>query len=117
MLKSAIAAGVGFAGATGIDLAGMMRAMAGTLSGPLQISNWPYYIDKETVPNFQKRFGIAVNYIEDINDNDSLFGKIAGPLQAGQNPGRESSFPRATWSIAWSSSAGWRSSPRQRSPI
>jgi len=93
MLKSAIAAGVGFAGATGIDLAGMMRAMAGTLSGPLQISNWPYYIDKETVPNFQKRFGIAVNYIEDINDNDSLFGKIAGPLQAGQNPGRDIIVP------------------------
>ena len=93
MLRTAAAAGVSFAAATGVDLAAMMRAKAGTLSGPLLISNWPYYIDKETVPNFQKQFGITVNYIEDINDNDSLFGKIAGPLQAGQNPGRDIIVP------------------------
>jgi spermidine/putrescine transport system substrate-binding protein len=93
MLKSAIAAGATFAGATGIDLAGLLQAKAAALSGPLVISNWPYYIDKDTVPNFQKKFGIEVNYIEDINDNDSLFGKIAGPLQAGQNPGRDIIVP------------------------
>ena len=50
------------------------------LAGPLTISTWPYYIDKDTIPNFEKAFGVDVKYIEDINDNDSLFGKIAGSL-------------------------------------
>jgi spermidine/putrescine-binding protein len=77
MLKSAIMAGASFTSAMGLDLAGMERVLAATLSGPLLISNWPYYIDKNTVPNFEKQFAIKVNYIEDINDNDSLFGKIA----------------------------------------
>jgi spermidine/putrescine transport system substrate-binding protein len=93
-MKSAVVAGAGFAAATGVDLAGMARALAESkLSGPLIISNWPYYIDKNTVPNFEKKFGIKVNYIEDINDNDSLFGKIAGPLQTGRNPGRDIIVP------------------------
>jgi spermidine/putrescine transport system substrate-binding protein len=94
LLKTAVLAGASFAAATGVDLAGMARALAETkLSGPLLISNWPYYIDKNTVPNFAKKFGIKVNYVEDINDNDSLFGKIAGPLQTGQNPGRDIIVP------------------------
>lgn len=93
MLKSAMMAGASFTSAMGLDLAGMERVLAATLSGPLLISNWPYYIDKNTVPNFEKQFAIKVNYIEDINDNDSLFGKIAGPLQAGQNPGRDVIVP------------------------
>src|SRR5215470_4675963 len=93
-LKSAVMAGAGLAAAAGLDLAAPGRARAdATLTGPLLISNWPYYIDKGTVPNFQEKFGIEVKYIEDINDNDSLFGKIAGPLQAGQNPGRDIIVP------------------------
>ena len=93
VLKSAVMAGAAFAGATGIDLAAVMKARAADITGPLEISQWPYYIDKETVPNFAKKFAIKVDYIEDINDNDSLFGKIAGPLQSGQNPGRDIIVP------------------------
>src|SRR5438270_2434704 len=93
-MKSAVIAGAGFAAATGVDLAGMARALADSkLTGPLTISNWHYYIDKNTGPNFEKKFGISVKYIEDINDNDSLFGKIAGPLQTGRNPGRDIIVP------------------------
>jgi spermidine/putrescine transport system substrate-binding protein len=45
------------------------------------------------VPTFEKRYDVQVRYIEDINDNPSLFGKIAGPLQAGRNPDRDIIVP------------------------
>jgi spermidine/putrescine transport system substrate-binding protein len=95
LLKSSILAGAAFAGATGIDLAAALRrAQADTgLSGPLLISNWPYYIAKNTVADFKTRFGVDVNYVEDINDNDTLFGKIAGPLRMGRNPDRDIIVP------------------------
>jgi spermidine/putrescine transport system substrate-binding protein len=94
-IKSAVAAGAGLAAASGLDLAAMTRAFAADakLAGPLLISNWPYYIGPKTVAVFEKKFGIKVRYIEDINDNPSLFGKIAGPLQAGRNPDRDIIVP------------------------
>jgi spermidine/putrescine transport system substrate-binding protein len=94
-IKSAVAAGAGLAAATGLDLANVTRALAADapLSGPLLISNWPYYISPKTVPAFQKKFGVKVRYIEDINDNPSLLGKIAGSLQAGRNPDRDIIVP------------------------
>jgi spermidine/putrescine transport system substrate-binding protein len=93
MLKNAIVAGAGLA-ACGLDPATIVAALADpALSGPLTISSWPYYIDKETIPNFEQKFGVEVKYIEDINDNDSLFGKIAGPLQTGRNPSRDIIVP------------------------
>jgi spermidine/putrescine transport system substrate-binding protein len=94
-IKATVAAGAGAAAAMGIDAAGMTRALAAasSLSGPLLISNWPYYISPKTVPAFERRYGVQVRYIEDINDNPSLFGKIAGPLQAGRNPDRDIVVP------------------------
>ncbi len=74
---------------------------AGTLSDrrlgkTLTISNWPLYIDidektkkRPTIEQFQKRFGVKVNYIEDINDNATFFGKIQAPLSRGQSIGRD----------------------------
>ncbi|MFY9778993.1 MAG: spermidine/putrescine ABC transporter substrate-binding protein [Candidatus Baltobacteraceae bacterium] len=94
-IKSTVAAGVGLAAAMGMDAADMTRALAAapSPSGPLLISNWPYYISPKTVPAFEKSSGVKVRYIEDINDNPSLFGKIAGPLQAGRNPDRDIIVP------------------------
>ncbi len=80
------------AGALGLTLRGPSVA-AEPLSGPLVMSTWPYYIDKETLPDFQAKFGVEVKYIEDINDNPGLFGKIAGPLQMGRNPSRDIIVP------------------------
>jgi spermidine/putrescine transport system substrate-binding protein len=79
------------AGAASLPMLG--RAEAAQLSGPLVMSTWPYYIDKQTLPDFESKFGIEVKYIEDINDNNGLFGKIAGPLAAGRNPGRDIIVP------------------------
>lgn len=93
-IQSSVMAGAAIAATTGLDPITVSRALADTkLSGPLLISNWPFYIGKTTVSDFQTQFGIDVKYVEDINDNDSLFGKIAGPLQMGQNPGRDIIVP------------------------
>ncbi|MEE9196672.1 MAG: hypothetical protein V3U45_00890, partial [bacterium] len=40
-----------------------------TLTGPLNYSNWPFYIDEQTNSDFEAEFGVSVNYVEDINDN------------------------------------------------
>jgi spermidine/putrescine transport system substrate-binding protein len=73
-------------------------AAAGAQALPKTItwSNWPLYIDvnekKKTHPSlvaFEKKYGVHVKYVEDINDNDSFFGKIQGPLSQGQSVGRD----------------------------
>jgi spermidine/putrescine transport system substrate-binding protein len=61
----------------------------GEPSGELNISNWPFYIDKETVPEFEEETGITVEYNEDVNDNASFFGKIQPLLQEGDAGGRD----------------------------
>jgi spermidine/putrescine transport system substrate-binding protein len=67
-----------------------------TLPKTITFSNWPLYIDvnekSKTHPSlvqFQKKYGVNVRYIEDINDNDSFFGKIQGPLSQGKSVGRD----------------------------
>src|SRR5690242_9581433 len=40
--------------------------VSGKPSGQLTISNWPLYIDKNTVPEFEKATGVQVKYIEDV---------------------------------------------------
>ena len=71
-------------------------AVAQTLAKTLTFSNWPLYIDinekTKTHPSldaFTKNYGVKVKYVEDINDNDSFFGKIEGPLSQGQSIGRD----------------------------
>ena len=66
-------------------------AVAQKLPKTITFSNWPLYIDVEgrrrirrSTP-FKKHYGVKVRYIEDINDNDSFFGKIEGPLSQGQS--------------------------------
>jgi spermidine/putrescine transport system substrate-binding protein len=57
-------------------------------------SNWPLYIDVKahrhpSLDQFSKKYGVKVRYIEDINDNDSFFGKIQAQLRRGQSIGRD----------------------------
>jgi len=85
--QSALAAG-------GVALGGSLLAAckgkeAARSAGPLRVSNWPLYIDKNTVPNFQKDTGITVQYTEDVNDNDEFFAKIDEPLKRGQSIDRD----------------------------
>lgn len=62
-----------------------------TLTGPLNYSNWPFYIDEEqdTLKQFETEFGVSVNYVEDINDNEEFFAIIEPALSAGQDTGKD----------------------------
>jgi spermidine/putrescine transport system substrate-binding protein len=64
------------------------------LAKTLNFSNWTLYMDTKgkTFPSleaFQKKTGVNVNYVEDINDNASFFAKIQGPLSRGQSIDRD----------------------------
>src|SRR5215210_5873488 len=61
----------------------------GEASGTLTISNWPFYIDKQTVPDFEEETGITVDYTEDVNDNNQFFGKVQPQLESGEAGGRD----------------------------
>jgi spermidine/putrescine transport system substrate-binding protein len=73
--------------------------LEGKPSGELTISNWPLYIDKGTVPAFEKKTGISVKYIEDVNDNAGFFGKMQPLLSQGESGGR-SLFVVTDWMAA-----------------
>jgi spermidine/putrescine transport system substrate-binding protein len=60
-------------------------------------SNWPSYIDIDdkvatdhpTLDAFKKETGVTVNYVEDINDNQTFYAKIQPQLSKGQDTGRD----------------------------
>ena len=65
-----------------------------TISDVVNVANWTLYIDlsddeltRPTVTAFEAEYGTKVNYQEVINDNDSFFGTIKAPLQAGEDAG------------------------------
>ncbi len=86
----ALAACGGGGGIEGTDTGGDISVAKsdGKASGDLTISNWPFYIDKATVPDFEKKTGVSVKYIEDVNDNTEFFGKVQPLLDKGQSGGR-----------------------------
>jgi spermidine/putrescine transport system substrate-binding protein len=73
--------------------------LEGKPSGSVTISNWPLYIDKGTVPAFEKASGVKVNYIEDINSNEEFFNKMQ-PLLAKGESGDRSIFVLADYMVA-----------------
>ena len=69
---------------------------SGKPSGEVTISNWPLYIDKQTVSDFEDATGVSVKYIEDVNDNAEFFGKMQPLLDQGESGGR-SMFVVTDW--------------------
>ncbi|HEY5976789.1 MAG TPA: spermidine/putrescine ABC transporter substrate-binding protein [Solirubrobacterales bacterium] len=66
-------------------------AKGGPVKGDLTISNWPGYIDpgkNGTVVEFEDKSGVSVDYIEDVNDNNTFFGKMQPQLEQGESGGR-----------------------------
>jgi spermidine/putrescine transport system substrate-binding protein len=61
----------------------------GEASGDLYVANWPFYIDKKTVPAFEDETGINVTYREEVNDNAEFFGKVQQQLDQGESGGRD----------------------------
>ena len=92
-----LAAGCSDLGAGGLD--GPMEtaeAAPGPGNGELTISNWPAYIDKNTVAEFEEATGISVDYIEDVNDNTEFFSKLQPTLQ-NRDPAGRSIFVVTDW--------------------
>lgn len=59
-------------------------------------ANWTLYLDYDektkkypTLEAFQKKTGITATYAEDIEDNDSYYGKVSGQLKNGQDIGKD----------------------------
>lgn len=59
-------------------------------------ANWTLYLDYDedkkqypTLEAFQKQTGIKATYAEDIDDNDTYYGKIQGQLKNGQDIGKD----------------------------
>ncbi|MFM9150069.1 MAG: PotD/PotF family extracellular solute-binding protein [Solirubrobacterales bacterium] len=72
----------------GTDNTDVPTAPGGKASGTLNISNWPLYIDDQTISDFEKKTGIKVNYTEDVNSNTDFFGKVQPLLANGDSGGR-----------------------------
>jgi spermidine/putrescine transport system substrate-binding protein len=95
-LAIAACGGGGIEGGSGGNANVQTVKVSGKPSGQLTISNWPLYIDKNTVPDFEKATGVSVKYIEDVNDNQEFFGKVQPLLAKGQSGGR-SMFVVTDW--------------------
>jgi spermidine/putrescine transport system substrate-binding protein len=59
-------------------------------------ANWPAYLDFDdktkkypTLEAFQEKTGIKATYAEDIDDNDTYYGKVQGQLKNGQDIGKD----------------------------
>jgi spermidine/putrescine transport system substrate-binding protein len=141
--------GRGAAGASVLTLPGLLAACGGgsgikspaktatsapvkrQLAKTLNFSNWPLYIDinektksHPTLDAFTKKSGVNVKYTEDINDNQSFFGKIQGPLSHGQGIGRDiivmtdsSGFPQRMIKLGWLQKLDKQSVPNMKNLI
>ncbi|MEQ6903677.1 spermidine/putrescine ABC transporter substrate-binding protein [Nocardioides sp. YIM 152588] len=78
----------------------------------LVISNWPAYIDEDgkkyvsTLTQFERDFGITVDYTADVNDNLEFFAKVVNQLGACQ-PSKRDMFMLTDWMAARMIQVGW----------
>ncbi|WP_329334138.1 spermidine/putrescine ABC transporter substrate-binding protein [Streptomyces sp. NBC_00663] len=92
------------------------RAGADLSAGDKRLAwaNWPLYIDTDdddttkrpTLEAFEKRTGISVDYVEEINDNDEFFGKISPALMNHQSTDRDL-IVMSDWMCARFVRLGW----------
>jgi spermidine/putrescine transport system substrate-binding protein len=73
-------------------------AKAGPAEGEFTMSTGPLYIDKGkggvdgpggTLAEFEEKTGVSVDYLEDINSNESFFAKLRPDLANGDSGGRD----------------------------
>lgn len=97
-----LAAAVGLSACSDLGAGGLKgptetaTAAPGKGNGTLTISNWPSYIDRNTVSDFEKKTGIKVDYIEDVNDNNEFFSKLQ-PTLANRDPAGRSIIVVTDW--------------------
>jgi spermidine/putrescine transport system substrate-binding protein len=80
-------------GVEGTDKGGPTKSAAThakTAIKELNFSNWPLYVDKKVLKQFEKMNpGSDVKYVEEINDNEEFFGKVRQQLQRGDSLDRD----------------------------
>ena len=90
LLRGAAVAG---AGAGTMALAACSTGGGGGEAGSIVWGNWPYYLDVDDAGNYPSldqfiaESGINVQYIEDIDDNNTFYGKIKDQLALDQFTG------------------------------
>lgn len=89
LVLAACGGGNGIGDDEGEEVEAPVAEATGEPSGELTISNWPFYIDEETVSDFEGETGISVDYIEDVDDNATFLGKMQPQLSQGQSGGRD----------------------------
>jgi len=101
--RSFLVAALGTAGAAAVLAACGTGSPSATASSAKDLSdtdklvrwaNWTQYLDQDdegtsypSLDAFQEASGLRVTYAEDIDDNDSFFGKVSGQLKNGQDIG------------------------------
>jgi len=103
LTRRTMLAGTG-AGATALALAACAPGGRATLSPAedqsatdktLNWANWPFYIDEDeeggfpTLIAFEEQFGIDVNYLVTVDDNNSYFATVRDQLALGQDIGAD----------------------------
>lgn len=90
----AVLSACGIDGTAARNLASLQREAANvshprTELGDWTFSNWPLYIDKAVIREFNTRFGGHCKYVEEINDNNEFYGKVRQQLAQGVPIGRD----------------------------
>ncbi|NMR19568.1 PotD/PotF family extracellular solute-binding protein [Cellulomonas fimi] len=83
-------------GATGTSSSAVQGRDVSATDKSVYWANWTLYLDYDeetqtypTLETFQEQTGITVYYAEDIDDNDTYFGKVQGQLARGQDIGQD----------------------------
>jgi spermidine/putrescine transport system substrate-binding protein len=63
----------------------------GEIASSMYFANWPAYMDEKrtALKSFQDKYGTAIKYVEEINDNDQFFGKVRQQYAQGTSGGRD----------------------------
>lgn len=97
-------------GVKGTDKGGAVKSTAAhakTAIKELNFSNWPLYIDRKVLKDFEQAHpGSNVKYTEEINDNEEFFGKVRQQLQRGDSLNRDL-VALTDWMAARWVKAGW----------
>jgi spermidine/putrescine transport system substrate-binding protein len=89
-----------------------------TAIGDWTWSNWPLYMDKKLLKQFDTQFGGHVKYIEDINDNAEFTSKVQAQLRAKYSIGRDlvviTDTTAAKWiRNGWVEAIDWKNVPNR----
>lgn len=74
-LMSMLLVVIGLLLVAGCQQSGKKEASAKELSKELNVYNWSYYVAENTISDFEKEFGVKVNY-DNFSSNDELLAKL-----------------------------------------